>query len=463
MRVFTFVNGSSAMRIAKVERAVLPRRWPTSPRSVATLSCLSLVERPVCARPLRKLLCFPFAATPCRKDTAFSPRALLDGPLRSRAAGTAAGLAAEGRARTWSKARLLTFSSAEETSSFRIFSAPVIAASSSDRSCARWSQSLALTSHRSVRSFRYVWSSFSRPSSFSRSFLVVAISPFSCSMSPSSPSMAPLFSSSFPDRLLLVSSQVFFVFSHSPSTSVFCVSKSSLSFVRVSMMPWEWYLYSGSDGSTPACSWRNALTSRRAGAATRSSASARAKALSTDCRRARKEAGFVPSSAWMAFSRVPMALDRSAAVASYSASSFAHCASVAFSSAAVSSCLALRSLSSDDFSASEAVFSSISDDRRSISSRPLVMDSDFVAVELLQKQANLSYDSASFAPSSSTSVFMPSRRSMTFSMGVCATAPRRAAAAASKASMPGKCGAILGPSTAAMLGWKVKSGAPAEP
>mmetsp|Transcript_22601 Transcript_22601/g.65119 ORF Transcript_22601/g.65119 Transcript_22601/m.65119 type:complete len:219 (+) Transcript_22601:236-892(+) len=212
----------------------------------------------------------------------------------------------------------------------------------------------------------------------------------SCRTSAASASMASLFADISWARLAFSSLHVFSVFTHSASRVAFCAVKSVSRFLRVAMMPSEWYLYVGSVGSTPARCCSRALTALRLGAATRSSASASSSALSTDCRTARNvvPTGFVLSSAWMALDRPEIAFERSAADAWYWAASCWQRRTVALSSASSSSCLALRCWRSDSLSALEAVFTSISVDSRLMLSLPLVIDVDFVSVMFWQKQAN---------------------------------------------------------------------------
>mmetsp|Transcript_61516 Transcript_61516/g.174730 ORF Transcript_61516/g.174730 Transcript_61516/m.174730 type:complete len:210 (+) Transcript_61516:1388-2017(+) len=207
-------------------------------------------------------------------------------------------------------------------------------------------------------------------------------------MSESRASMASLFADISCVRLAFSSLHVCSVFVHSSSKVCFCAVKSVSKLLSVEMMPSEWYLYVGSVGSTLALCWRRALTAFRLGAATRFNASASSRALSTDCRMARNEAGFEVTSAWMAACRDDFAFERSAADAWYCAASCSQREMVAWSSAASSSCLALRRCTSDSLSALEAVFTSISVDSRLMLSLPLMIDCDFMSVVFWQKQEN---------------------------------------------------------------------------
>mmetsp|Transcript_76279 Transcript_76279/g.184533 ORF Transcript_76279/g.184533 Transcript_76279/m.184533 type:complete len:210 (+) Transcript_76279:1459-2088(+) len=209
-------------------------------------------------------------------------------------------------------------------------------------------------------------------------------------MSVSSVDIAPSFSLIWLERLVLVLLQVARVFSHSASTSDFLSVNSVFNVVRVSMMPWEWYLYVGSRGSTEAAWRRKAATSCRRLAAERSRASARARLLSTELFSAMSAAGLASSRACMALVRPRMALARSASVASYSAWSLAHCSLVSCRFADSSSCVACLSRSSVALLSFSAVFCSMSAESVSMLSFPVVMLVDFVPVMSLQKQANWS-------------------------------------------------------------------------
>mmetsp|Transcript_74105 Transcript_74105/g.195325 ORF Transcript_74105/g.195325 Transcript_74105/m.195325 type:complete len:270 (-) Transcript_74105:393-1202(-) len=245
---------------------------------------------------------------------------------------------AAGAAR-WSRARLLTSVSKPDTLPFKISKAPARAVSSSLRNDERWSQSFALASHCSVRSFKYNWSFFKTASASTSSSRFLAMSPVNVSTSVFSSSMACLFSSIFLDRSAMVSSKVFLATAQSSPSCVFSALKSMRSLSSVSIMPCEWYLYVGSAGSTvvPVC--RNALTALCLGSEMRFMMSASARLLSTDSRMDIKDAaaGLDFSMALIAVSREEMALLRSASEASYTACSFWNCVSVAWRSVASSS------------------------------------------------------------------------------------------------------------------------------
>mmetsp|Transcript_105245 Transcript_105245/g.335046 ORF Transcript_105245/g.335046 Transcript_105245/m.335046 type:complete len:286 (+) Transcript_105245:581-1438(+) len=178
MRVLTFSKGSAARREAISDRGVLCRRWPSSRSSVATASCRALREEASSARA-RKPWLRTFADRPCKKDGGGAPSPLaLCAPWMRTGRGAA---------------RKFTAASRLETLFFRIARAPLRASSSSARICERWSQSLARTSQRSVRSFRYSWSSFSKASPLTRSVLSEAIPPLSVEISVSRVCMAPAF------------------------------------------------------------------------------------------------------------------------------------------------------------------------------------------------------------------------------------------------------------------------------
>mmetsp|Transcript_114609 Transcript_114609/g.356954 ORF Transcript_114609/g.356954 Transcript_114609/m.356954 type:complete len:432 (-) Transcript_114609:426-1721(-) len=323
MSVLTFSKGSAIRREAMRDSGVLRRRRPSSCSNEATASCRARREDAASARA-RKPWLRTWADTPWRKDGGV---AVLFRPEALEPAAPAGGLALAFRPRSRSAgtARRFTAASRLETLFFSTARAPESAASSSPRSCARWSQSLARTSQRSVSSFRYSWSSFNRASLFTRSVLAEAISLFSVKMSCSRLEMAAPLTPISSERLFLVLSHVAFVFFHSSSSSVFLSANSVCSFFRMPMMPCEWYLYVGSEGSTDAASCNSAETSRWPLAASRPMDLATSMLLSTALRTAMSAAGVESSMALMALARPLSALERSAASASYSASSLAHC------------------------------------------------------------------------------------------------------------------------------------------
>mmetsp|Transcript_63895 Transcript_63895/g.161923 ORF Transcript_63895/g.161923 Transcript_63895/m.161923 type:complete len:230 (-) Transcript_63895:274-963(-) len=228
------------------------------------------------------------------------------------------------------------------------------------------------------------------PSALTNFSLDSAISPLSVSMSSFRVSMAAEFSSSFLPRLEIVSLKVFAETAHSSSSSFFWPVKSCNNVVKVSTIPWEWYLYIGSLGSTPEPVCKKALTAPRFVSAMRPKASASRRLCSTEARTASSAVGLLPSMTLTADSSEEMALLRSAAFASYSAFSLAYCTSVAFSSLAIASWSCLRCISSASFSSLAAVFSAIVAESRSMLSLPAVMASDLLMVVSLQKQANFS-------------------------------------------------------------------------
>mmetsp|Transcript_114610 Transcript_114610/g.356960 ORF Transcript_114610/g.356960 Transcript_114610/m.356960 type:complete len:420 (-) Transcript_114610:426-1685(-) len=309
--VLTLSNGSAAKREARSERGVLPRRLPSPRRSAATASCRAWVPEATPPR-VRTPWLRTFAERPCRSV----------GGAADAAGGTAAAAETCG---LWRSARMFTAASTLDTLFCSTARAPPRAASSSARIWERWSQSAARTSQRSVSSFRYSWSSFNRASLFTRSVLAEAISLFSVKMSCSRLEMAAPLTPISSERLFLVLSHVAFVFFHSSSSSVFLSANSVCSFFRMPMMPCEWYLYVGSEGSTDAASCNSAETSRWPLAASRPMDLATSMLLSTALRTAMSAAGVESSMALMALARPLSALERSAASASYSASSLAHC------------------------------------------------------------------------------------------------------------------------------------------
>mmetsp|Transcript_14166 Transcript_14166/g.37528 ORF Transcript_14166/g.37528 Transcript_14166/m.37528 type:complete len:289 (+) Transcript_14166:357-1223(+) len=179
MSPLILVNGSAATFIASVDRMGLLKRCPSFFNTSTTRACLACVESPERV-PRRRAFAWLMVATSCTNATLAECGAMLT--LRAGASGT------------WSRARWFT-ASASFTFSVRTSRAPTSAASSSLRMLARWSQSLALASHCTVRSLRYNWSSFKTPSVVTSVPRSVAILPVSLSMSASNWSMAILFAS----------------------------------------------------------------------------------------------------------------------------------------------------------------------------------------------------------------------------------------------------------------------------
>mmetsp|Transcript_18619 Transcript_18619/g.46750 ORF Transcript_18619/g.46750 Transcript_18619/m.46750 type:complete len:322 (-) Transcript_18619:478-1443(-) len=321
MSVFTLAKGSSATCAATEDKTLLcnllpsrsskliafslraggtspPRRRPRVP-PVFTVDASWRKDRPAeCLEMLASTMLFGFAAPARTSEVTIFLVGTVPEALRSKNSA---------RSLTSSMLEMLFFSSAR---------APDSACNSSARICVRWSQSLALASQRSVRSFRYNWSSLRTVSAFTKSSRALAISPFNPSISPSKSSMASPFVWSWPARVVLVESQLPLVFSHSESKSVLSPSKSVFREDKVSMIPCDLNLYSGSAGST--CVWRSASMALRFGSATRFSTSASIRPCCMDSRTDSRAAvaGLEDFKALIAFSRDPIAFVRSAALAS---------------------------------------------------------------------------------------------------------------------------------------------------
>mmetsp|Transcript_23271 Transcript_23271/g.66248 ORF Transcript_23271/g.66248 Transcript_23271/m.66248 type:complete len:214 (+) Transcript_23271:1020-1661(+) len=213
------------------------------------------------------------------------------------------------------------------------------------------------------------------------------MSPFSVSMSVSSPCMASEFSLIFSLMSLIVLSNVSLVFAHSASSSSLLPLNSLRRSVKVSMMPWEWYWYSGSPGSTLACSIF--VTCCRRGSEM-PAAAPEARTRCTADLTSTSIAGLESSMAFIAPCSDEIALARSAASASYCAVAFSRRTFVSSSSAVQTSFFCLRSFRSACLLWSSADFSWIVDEKPSMLSLPSVMAFDFDIVVSLQKQEKVS-------------------------------------------------------------------------
>mmetsp|Transcript_93609 Transcript_93609/g.274168 ORF Transcript_93609/g.274168 Transcript_93609/m.274168 type:complete len:214 (+) Transcript_93609:1399-2040(+) len=204
-----------------------------------------------------------------------------------------------------------------------------------------------------------------------------------------------------PLRSCFVSSQLLFVFAHSPSASDFFCLNSTSSFSKMSRIGCEWNLYEGSWGSTPCC--KSADADHLGPSLMSFMASASARLFFTACVTATRLAGEGEGAeapprelllelwmAWVASCRDAIALVRSAFEAWYSAASRAQRAVALARSTARDSCLARRSPSSASFPSFSEVFSSMVADRPVILSLPAVTLPASVAVLSLQKQEKVS-------------------------------------------------------------------------
>mmetsp|Transcript_93942 Transcript_93942/g.148446 ORF Transcript_93942/g.148446 Transcript_93942/m.148446 type:complete len:288 (+) Transcript_93942:1321-2184(+) len=252
-----------------------------------------------------------------------------------------------------------------------------------------------------------------------------AISVPSLLMLPSVVELASLLVSSFSPRLVLRSEQALSVFPHSISTVVFSSVKSFSRDSKRSTISCEWYLYSGSLGSTAVVCWRKPDIVFCFGVGTNPIASARFKVSrilelisSNDAADTASSAFLLSDMALMAAFNDEMALFKSAAFASYSAFSLEHRDVVSSSSLLKDSFSVFNSPSFVSSVAFKAVFSAMEADNLSMVSCPSVIEVTLVLVVSLQKHANFSYVAASSLPSVSISVFKFSRSEMTFSTGV---------------------------------------------
>mmetsp|Transcript_63895 Transcript_63895/g.161922 ORF Transcript_63895/g.161922 Transcript_63895/m.161922 type:complete len:280 (-) Transcript_63895:976-1815(-) len=170
IKVLTLRNGSAARCAASWDSAELPKRWPSFFSTETTLSWSacdvsaevprsSAADRPPALRLARASWTKATAATgapPPAEGACFAT------VLRLGCSCLGATTCAEWLALvipeaffSRKRARLLTEVSKPEAFDVKMSNAPVSAVSSSLRNAERWSQSLALVSHRSVKSFMY--------------------------------------------------------------------------------------------------------------------------------------------------------------------------------------------------------------------------------------------------------------------------------------------------------------------